>query len=75
MYHVKKEGLKGMSADRKADFERNKERHKSGGEWMQEQQERSERLEGMSLAEKMEDRRKEEQAQGLLQSKLGKLYK
>ena len=38
MYHVKKEGLKGMSADRRADFERNKEYMKPGGEHMQEQQ-------------------------------------
>ena len=63
-----------MSADRKADFKRNKERMKPGGEWMQEQKARSERLEDMSLAEKMEDRRKEEQAQGLLKTKLSKLY-
>jgi len=74
-HHVKKEGLKGMSADKRADFERNKERRKPGGEWMQEQQERSERLEGMSYEEKVEDRKKEEQAQGLLKSKLSKLYK
>jgi hypothetical protein len=73
MHHVKQKGLKGMSADRRADFERNKERKKPGGEWAQEQQARSERLEGMSLGELMEDRRKEE-AQGFLKGKISKLY-
>jgi hypothetical protein len=72
MYHVKKEGLKGMSADRRADFKRNQENR---DEFNEEQRERAERLEGMSYAEKVEDRKREEQAQGLLQSKLSKLYK
>ena len=60
-----------MSADRKADFKRNQDNR---DEFKQEQRERAERLEGMSLAEKMEDRRREEQAQGLLKSKIKKLY-
>ena len=74
MYHVKKEGLKGMSADRRADFERNKEYRKPGGEHMQEQQARAKRLEGMTDEEKIEDRKKEEKAQGLLKHKISKLY-
>ena len=71
MYHVKSEGLKGMSADRKADFKRNQDNR---DEFKQEQRERAERLEDMSPIEKMEDRRREEQAQGLLKSKMKKLY-
>ncbi|MDA7436422.1 hypothetical protein N8654_01930 [Synechococcus sp. AH-601-B19] len=74
MYHVKKEGLKGMSADSRADFERIKEYMKPGGEHMQEQQARAERLEGMTYREKVEDRKKEEEAQGFLKSKISKLY-
>ena len=60
-----------MSADRKADFKRNQENR---DEFKQEQRERVERLEGMSHAEKIEERRREEQAQGLLKSKMKKLY-
>ena len=41
---------------------------------MQEQQARAKRLEGMTDEEKIEDRKKEEKAQGLLKHKISKLY-
>jgi len=41
---------------------------------MQEQHERAERLEGMTYLEKVEDRKKEEEAQGFLKGKISKLY-
>ena len=60
-----------MSADRRADFKRNQENR---DDFNEEQRERAARLEGMSYAEKIEDRKREEQAQRLLKSKMKKLY-
>lgn len=71
MNHIKKKGLGGMPADLKADFIRNQENR---DEFNEEQRERAERLKDMSYAEKIEDRKREEQAQELLKSKMKKLY-